>query len=270
MLVCFGSSLQPVMAQTVVDATNGIEFGTNTDDPRLQKGSGNTDLELDIEDGSVFSIYPNSATKPTFMAGEGHESGVVAGKWYRIAKATTATGGLRANAVFSLRDSSTNGSHSNLIFRAGISYNDNSSMGVTVLTHSYYRIPCFTKIRILKGSTYSDQYLEVWTNWGTPSNNARARYSIMDNLSDGAWIPVDWEETAQIPSGFESHEFDVNKLFAVGKTSNVLSVGYDGSVEVGKNATDGTVPLHVTSDGSVVLAKEQGDISMGVFGSGGN
>ena len=46
-----------------------------------------------------------------------------------------------------------------------------------------------------------------------------------------------------------------------------MVVYHDGAVDVGKNGADDTVPLQVTSDGSVVLARAQGDISMGAFGS---
>lgn len=47
--------------------------------------------------------------------------------------------------------------------------------------------------------------------------------------------------------------------------ANALTVLQDGSVEVGKDATDGSVPFQVRSDGTVVLAKPQGDISMGAY-----
>ena len=61
-------------------------------------------------------------------------------------------------------------------------------------------------------------------------------------------------------------------LFVVGNgtrndRSNAMVVYHDGAVDVGKNDADDTVPLQVTSDGSVVLARAQGDISMGAFGS---
>lgn len=54
---------------------------------------------------------------------------------------------------------------------------------------------------------------------------------------------------------------------------NALTVLQDGSVEVGKNAANGTVPLHVKADGNVnvtgtlTLSDPQGDIDDGIFGN---
>jgi hypothetical protein len=64
---------------------------------------------------------------------------------------------------------------------------------------------------------------------------------------------------------------DENSVFEVGigtstnNRKNALTVLQDGSVEIGKDSTDGSIPLHVKADGSVVLAKPQGDISMGIY-----
>ena len=76
-------------------------------------------------------------------------------------------------------------------------------------------------------------------------------------------------------AGFGDHPDVENAdghLFVVGNgtssdRSNAMVIYHDGAVDVGKNGADDTVPLQVTSDGSVVLARAQGDISMGAFGS---
>ncbi|WP_018970348.1 hypothetical protein [Rubritalea marina] len=67
---------------------------------------------------------------------------------------------------------------------------------------------------------------------------------------------------------------DQNSVLEVGIGSsdsdrkNALTVLQDGSVEIGKaTADDNSVPLHIKADGSVVLSKAQGDISMGIFGA---
>ena len=72
----------------------------------------------------------------------------------------------------------------------------------------------------------------------------------------------------------QSADNEDGHLFVVGNgtdsfngRSNAMVVYHDGAVDVGKNGVDDTVPLQVTSDGSVVLARAQGDISMGAFGS---
>ncbi len=47
---------------------------------------------------------------------------------------------------------------------------------------------------------------------------------------------------------------------------NALTVLQDGSVEIGKaTATDNSVPLIIKADGTVILSKAQGDISMGIY-----
>jgi len=48
-------------------------------------------------------------------------------------------------------------------------------------------------------------------------------------------------------------------------TKNALTIFQDGSCDIGCDATDGTAPLVVNSDGSVIISKPQGDISMGDF-----
>ena len=65
----------------------------------------------------------------------------------------------------------------------------------------------------------------------------------------------------------DGHLFVVGNGSSFSSRSNAMVVYHDGAVDVGKNGADDTVPLQVTSDGSVVLARAQGDISMGAFGS---
>ncbi len=47
---------------------------------------------------------------------------------------------------------------------------------------------------------------------------------------------------------------------------NGFTVLQDGTVEVGKKQTDSTIPLKINADGTVVLSKAQGDVSMGSYG----
>ena len=70
-----------------------------------------------------------------------------------------------------------------------------------------------------------------------------------------AWTEIDQNSVLEVGIGTESNP-----------NRNALTVMKDGSVEIGKDAADDTVPLHVKADGSVVLAKAQGDISMGIYG----
>ena len=58
-------------------------------------------------------------------------------------------------------------------------------------------------------------------------------YSIYDNLQDGGWDPVDWKEITEVPSKYNSREFDVDKLFIVGDNENRLIVDRGGNVGIG-------------------------------------
>ena len=64
---------------------------------------------------------------------------------------------------------------------------------------------------------------------------------------------------------------DQHSIFEVGigdgsTPKNALTILQDGSVEIGKaTATDNSIPLHVKANGDVILAKAQGDISMGIY-----
>lgn len=71
----------------------------------------------------------------------------------------------------------------------------------------------------------------------------------------------------QYQDNADGHLFVIGNGSSNSSRSNAMVVYHDGAVDVGKNDADDTVPLQVTSDGSVILAKEQGDISMGAFGS---
>lgn len=66
---------------------------------------------------------------------------------------------------------------------------------------------------------------------------------------------------------------DQHSVFEVGigesaNSENALTILQDGSIELGKaTATDNSIPLHVKANGDVIIAKAQGDISMGAFGN---
>ncbi len=84
----------------------------------------------------------------------------------------------------------------------------------------------------------------------------RYNESTFADASDSSWAPNE-----------DGHLFVVGNGTLWNDRSNAMVVYHDGAVDVGKNDTDDTVPLQVTADGSVILAKEQGDISMGAFGN---
>jgi hypothetical protein len=80
------------------------------------------------------------------------------------------------------------------------------------------------------------------------------RFNEARGTSTSAWQDDDLNAVLEVGIGQNSNN-----------RKNAFTVLQDGTVEVGKDATDGSVPLQVKSDGSVVLAKPQGDISMGNY-----
>jgi hypothetical protein len=239
--------LQLASAQAPVDATNGVDFGSGANDPKLRKSTTTNDLELDVGQNSAFSIFPKANAHPTFLAGEGHEASVTAGKWYRIAKSSPSGSAnpKQCNAVFSLRDNISTGGQSTVVFRAGISFNDHNRMGVTLLSNTSYLQSTFTELRILENATDDETYLEVKVNV-----TGEARYSIRDNLGTGAWLPVDWTETTAIPAGYSERKFDIDKLFMVGDFQSRFSIARGGSIGFGEES-GGAFPLEITSSGTL-------------------
>jgi len=215
------SLVQLATAQNVVEADsivveNGMFFGDGDDDPALSKDPASKDFNLDLAADGVFSMFRGTDPLPTFKAGEGNSANVVAGKWYRIAKGSI--GSLRTNALFNLRDT-TSSSHNNITFRTGMSYNRRSLMNFTLLSSSRYNLPVFSEVRYLSAGIHDEFYLEVKI-----VRNAAVSYSIMENLGNSGFEPIDWVETTSIPAGYTETNYELDKLFVVAGETPVLSV----------------------------------------------
>ncbi len=242
------------------NVNDGIEFGSDSSDPRILKNV--DDVEVEAPGGAV--TFFNGENSAKFRAGEGHSNSVLPEGWYRIAK-SSGNWAKRASAAFSLR-STTSGNHSAMHFRAGIHYNYEGAMSFTLLEHSYFFKPTFTKVRILEksGSIWSpdnnyEQYLDVYVDELFYSNQTHQNTSfvIYDNLSASGWTPVNWEAAGQVPSGYAEHVYDVNKVFVAGDSKSRLSVGRGGAIDL-----EGTLTLlgDTTLDGTLTVT---GDVDFG-------
>ena len=238
------SLVQLATAQNVVEADsivveNGMFFGDGDDDPALSKDPASKDFHLDLAADGSFSMFRGVDPLPTFKAGEGNSADVVAGKWYRIAEVTT---GRRANAVFNLRDT-TSSAHNNITFRTGMSFNTKSLMNFTLLSNSRYRFPVFSEVRYLSTGTYGVFYLEVKI-----IRDAAVSYSIMENLGDKGFQPIDWVETPSIPDGYTETNYELDKLFVAAGETPVLSVDRTEGVAINGGLTvDGVEVLTANS-----------------------
>ncbi len=189
---------------------------------------GNIDMDgYQIQDMACDGGANDAATcgwiSSNYYRRQSNSASVTAGNWYRIAS----NSGNRANAEFTLRDFISGGGHSTLTFRVGISYNYEGGISFTLLNHSYYSTPTFTKVRVLRKSTYDPQYLEVYVQ-----RSGGVEYSIYDNYQSSGWSPVDWT-AGSIPSGYTAREFDVNKLFVVGDYDDRFTINRGGNVGIG-------------------------------------
>ena len=165
---------------------------------------------------------------------------VTAGNWYRIAS----NNGNRADATFTLRDQISGGGHSTLRFHAGINYGDAGGISFTVLSHSQYGTPTFTKVRIIRNSTYDGAFLEVYC-----ARSGSVSYDIFDNYQVNGWTPENWTP-GSIPSGWTAHEYEVNRLFAVGASDDILSLTRTGNFGIG--VENPTVRLDVNGQTRIV------------------
>jgi hypothetical protein len=232
-----------VSQTTPLVAEDGVAFGTGNEDPLLRKGTTNTkDLQLDVGAGGVFSMFSGLDVLPTFKAGEGNSATVTTGKWYRIAKSNTSANGLRTNALFSLRDSITGGYNSNITFRTGMSDGDKGNMSFTLLSNSSFTNPVFSEVRYLSATNTDEHYLEVKV-----VASGAVSYSIMENLAEGAWQPIDWVETTAIPSGYTETKYDLNNLFMVAGETSILNIDRSAGVAIDGDLTVNGSPV-ITAD----------------------
>ncbi len=219
--------------------------GTTTATGKIVANGGVDTAQIDPSGGTV--NVDGTITAPYFKAGQGHGASVTTGNWYRIAE----NSGNRASAAFTLRDYISSGGHSQLSFRAGISYNDTGGSSITLLNHHRYNTTTFDKIRIVERDTYDPQYLEVHI-----IRSGSVDYSIYDNLHSSGWTPIDWT-VGGVPGGYSSHEYDVDRLFMVGGSSEALSIHRDGRVEVAGTLNSGKIGVGTTAPGAAMDVRGQ-------------
>ncbi|MES2275332.1 MAG: hypothetical protein V4592_04870 [Bacteroidota bacterium] len=166
--------------------------------------------------------------------------------WYRIAKSTS---GYRANATFELRD---NAAHSTLRFEVGANFNTTAATSFTVTSHSYFGGPAiFQKVRLLTGSTYDDEFLEVYVDPHYNDNQAFYAY-LINAFADGDWTLINWT-SGVVPSGYISTEFSTDILFTVGNmpSGNIFTVARNGYVGINT-----TTPQEALSVNGKIRSKE--------------
>lgn len=187
--------------------------------------------------GTANQVLSSTATGTAWTKAQtiqSNSASVTAGNWYRIAS----NSGNRADASFTLRDEISGGGHSTMRFHAGINYGNSSGISFNLVSHSIYSIATFTKVRIVRNSTYDGAYLEVYCN-----RTGSVEYDIFDNYQNNGWTPVDWT-AGSIPSGWTAHEYETDRLLAIGASNDILSLNRSGYLGLGTASP--AAQLHTT------------------------
>lgn len=229
------------------NTSGNVGVGTNAPTQRLHV-AGNARVE-----GAYFDSSNSAGTSGQVLTSTGTgtqwnkaltvqsaSATVTAGNWYRIAS----NSGNRADATFTLRDLISGGGHSTVRFHAGVNFGDAGGISFTLISNSQYATPTFTKVRIIRNSTYDGAYLEVYC-----ARSGNVSYDIFDNFQSSGWTPQNWT-AGSIPSGWTAHEYELNRLFAVGGSDDILSLTRTGFFGVG--VENPTVRLDVSGQTRIV------------------
>jgi len=205
-----------------------------------------TNLNADMVDGSHAADLAKR---------QGYSATISAAGWYRIASngpvAPGGTGGTRASALFTVRDTQS-GRHSSTTFYANVHYGANPTL--SVLSRSFYSSSGIVrKIRLIEGGVYEGAAVEVYV-----AEAGSVSFTIYDNEHSAGWTPLNWE-AGSVPSGFAVTQIDLDTYepvlaVATDGNSNQFMVRRSGNVHAPQfqsTVATGTAPLVVTSTTTV-------------------
>ena len=180
--------------------------------------------ELDVNgtanfEGTITNLY-NKKIK------QGNDATISSDGWYRIAQ----TSGNRASGLFNIMDM-TGSRHQSVYFYASAAYPSGANsrqLSVNILSNTRYSINTFSKIRLVRKSTYDPVYLEVYVE--NTSNNS-VRYILSQDDWDSGWTPVDWA-AGSIPTDYVAIEYPITDI-NLGINGNLLVVKDDGNIGIG-------------------------------------
>jgi len=227
--------------------------------PRVDIDDLTTEAPVSSATTSLLVYNTNTTTGPGYFYWDGtrwakistkikYSGSVSSGNWYRIAT----NSGNRADASFTLTDAISGGGHSTMRFNAGVNYGDASGISFSLLSHSRYSTATFTKVRIIENGTYDGAHLEVYCN-----RSGSVAFFITDNEQNSGWIPVNWT-AGSIPSGWTVHEYETDRIFALGASDDLVTVNRSGYVGIGdatpsnKLSVGASSQFQVSSTGDLV------------------
>jgi len=168
---------------------------------------------------------------------------MTAGNWYRIAN-----GAGRSCGDIYIQDGISGGPHGNLTFYAGSSYAQYAGTMLKLKSSSFYNVIGFTEIRLLIGTTYQDQFVEIYCQrTGTYNITVQDTHSATNQ-----WVLSTSATIGSVPSGYsDSTRLDINGMLIAeaGNGSNRFAVDRVGAIHLsgGSSGTSGQV---LTSGGT--------------------
>ena len=165
------------------------------------------------------------------------------GNWYRIA-----SGAGRSCGDIYIQDGISGGPHGNLTFYAGSSYSQYAGTMLKLKSSSFYSVIGFTEIRLLIGTTYQDQFVEIYCQrTGTYNITVQDTHSATNQ-----WILSTSATVGSVPTGYsDSTRLDINGMLIAeaGNGSNRFAVDRVGAIHL-SGGTSGNSGQVLTSGGT--------------------
>ena len=261
---------------TSVATGNGIGGGTITTTGTLTVGAGNglsqsadgllmsgsytggftattsmtSPIYYDANDGGYYGDFASTSVFNKINTGIGNlgrsrmaSYSMTAGNWYRIAN-----GSGRACGDIYIQDGISGGPHGNITFYAGSSYSQYSGTMLKLKSSSFYSVIGFTEIRLLIGTTYQDQFVEILCQrTGTYYITVQDTHASTNN-----WALSTSATVGSVPTGYsDSTRLDINGMLIAeaGNGSNRFAVDRVGAIHL-SGGTSGSSGQVLTSGGT--------------------
>ena len=165
------------------------------------------------------------------------------GNWYRIA-----SGAGRSCGDIYIQDAISGGPHGNITFYAGSSYSQYAGTMLKLKSSSFYNVIGFTEIRLLIGTTYQDQFVEIYCQrTGTYNITVQDTHYATNN-----WVLSASATVGSVPTGYsDSTRLDINGMLIAeaGNGSNRFAVDRVGAIHL-SGGTSGSSGQVLTSGGT--------------------
>ena len=261
---------------TSVATGNGISGGTITTTGTLTVGAGNglsqsadgllmsgsytggftattsmtSPIYYDANDGGYYGDFASTSVFNKINTGIGNlgrsrmaSYSMTAGNWYRIAN-----GSGRACGDIYIQDGISGGPHGNITFYAGSSYSQYAGTMLKLKSSSFYSVIGFTEIRLLIGTTYQDQFVEILCQrTGTYYITVQDTHANTNN-----WTLSTSATVGSVPTGYsDSTRLDINGMLIAeaGNGSNRFAVDRVGAIHL-SGGTSGSSGQVLTSGGT--------------------